>query len=629
MFKQGISLLCLGLACAHPALAQPDHPRWPPGDYALCYGSWDQEKIGRAHAFDLVVVHPGHDFRQITPDIVTSIQRGKDGLRGTQDDVIVLAYVSIGEDDQPPAGPPGPQGGYPKRFLDQVRYVFEKSGERRYGENGKPFILPGKDGIPDENGVWGSYYVDAGDPEWQSQVLARTQRLHQEFGVDGFFLDTLDTASPWGNYASTQARMAALLQRIRKTHPDRLIVGNRGMFLLDQHAAAFTQSLDGMLYESLYALWDWEENEGFLSPWVRGDYQVYKDPVLPASRKPPGFHLFFVNYLNPQQADYFPMLHAIEDLVGRKGVSHYVSDPLLQGLASPYSSTFPQQGGPPLPELGQLSVSELPEGRFRLDLEWQEPNPRDDLILDVRWGPESSEPVLLPSLPVDPANFVRHGERVRGYVEGVGLEPGTPYHLYARLVGKSRSQRTPYLQVSLTSASNASMAWVRELQAQALEGSVELSWKSNRPGPFRIFQGDRPDRLREIQRADKSPARVKGLVNGLSQYFSVATLDGNLAPALRARAQDCTPPLSPTEVVLQTRGNQVSLQWSPSADAKSYKVYCLRPPEKYRIPLKVEAPQTQVQLGALAKGKYHLWVTAVDAAGNESRRNQKLELEVR
>lgn len=656
MFRTLLSIAIASALLAPPALARPSHPKWPPKDYALCYGHWDEDRVARAHQFDLVVVHPGHDFSTFTPELVDRLKRGRDGLAGTADDVVVLAYVSIGEDDQPPAGPPtarplsGPsffangkwsqaKAGYPTRFLDQVAYLFESNGERRYGPNGKPVSQPGQDGIPDENGVWGSYYVNAGDVEWQDMVLQRTRRLQEEFRVDGFFLDTLDTASPWGSYRYSQPQMVSMLGRIRKAHPDHFVLANRGMFLLDTHPKEFISSIDGLLYESLYAIWDWGAQQGVQSPWVVGDYAAYKSPLLGASRRPPGFHLFFVNYLNPQQPDFFPIMHAVEDLVGRAGVSNYVSDPLLHGVSQPYSQIFPEQSSAGLPELGQLSVLEQSQGRFAVDLELSRLGDQrlgQDVFLDVRWGtvrPPEAEIALLPALRVDPSKFFAEGDRLRGRVEGVGFEKGTKYFIFARLVGKQRAQRTPYLEVSLTTAQGPQPSQVSELQASSLESSVQLAWKG-KASRYRIYRGSSPAQLQAVAEAKGSPFQVMGLTNGVPQYFSVAALDdqdreGALCPPILARAEDCTPPNSPTELEIQTQGKQVSLTWSPVQDAKTYKVYCTLASEKYRIPVVVEAPQTQLSLGRLARGKYRVWVTAVDSAGNESRRNQRLEVEMK
>ena len=632
------TLLALALL-ALPAAAKPQHPKWPPKDYAICYGAWTPEMVQRAHQYDLVVVHPGDDFANLTPQLVSQLKNGKDGQAGTADDVMVLGYVTIGEDDQVPAGPPRPGAGptayinktwrqekqnYPTRYLDQQAYVFEKNGERRYGENGKPLTTAGQDGVPDENGVWGSYYVDAGDAQWQSTVLAKMGRLQNELHVDGFFLDTLDTASPWGNYSFSQGHMAGLLKAIRKAYPDRFILANRGMFLLESDTQAYVSSMDGLLYESLYCIWDWGAKRGVVSPWAVGDVGYLKDPVLPAAAKY-GFHMFYINYLDPSQDDFYPLMHSIEDLVGHKGISNYVSDPLLQGLGAPISEVFPENGGAP-PELGNLSLQELPLGRFQLKYEVNGLDGRvlgKDLFLDVRVGKEKRDVALQDTVRVDYSK--------PGQVEGVGLEKGTTYTVYARVVGKARSCRTPYLEVSFTTATSAGGAQVTELAATPLESSVKLVWKDAGNHSYRIYQGPNPWQLTAVGTSQGRTYTATGLQNNQPMYFAVSALDGaaegNLCRPVLSRAEDCTPPSSPKEVVINARAGVFNVTWPAVAGAKTYKVYCLGKGEKYRIPVRTE--ETSVELPRLGAGKYQLWVTSVDDAGNESRRNQLIEAEIK
>jgi hypothetical protein len=595
--------------------------------------------VQRAHQYDLVVVHPGDDFANLTPQLVNQLKNGKDGQAGTADDVIVLGYVTIGEDDQVPAGPPRPGAGptayvnkswrqeklnYPTRYLDQQAYVFEKNGERRYGENGKPLTMAGQDGVPDENGVWGSYYVDAGDPQWQSMVLAKMAKLQNELHVDGFFLDTLDTASPWGNYSFTQGHMAGLLKAIRKAYPDRFILANRGMFLLESDTQAYVSSIDGLLYESLYCVWDWGARRGVVSPWAVGDVGYLKNPVLPAAAKY-GFHMFYINYLDPSQDDFYPLMHSIEDLVGRTGISNYVSDPLLQGLGRPISEIFPENGAAP-PELGNLSLQELPLGRFQLKYEVSGLDGRvlgKDLFLDVRVGKEKRDIALQDTVKVDYSR--------PGLVEGVGLEKGTTYTVYARVVGKARSCRTPYLEVSFTTATSAGAPQVTDLAATPLESSVKLVWKDTGNHSYRIYQGSNPWQLSAVGTSQGRSYTATGLQNNQPMYFAVSalegTVEGNLCRPVLSRAEDCTPPSSPKEVVIKARGGVFNVTWPAVAGAKTYKVYCLAKGEKYRIPVRTE--ETTVELPRLGAGKYQLWVTSVDDAGNESRRNQLIEAEIK
>lgn len=641
------SLLIASL-CFSVAAARPTHPKWPPHDYALNYGAWDAASVQRAHQFDLVVAHPGDDFDNLNADLVRQIQVGKDGEKGTPDDVIVLAYVTVGEDDRPPAGPPrsgesgsGPlvwagqslkatQGGYPPRYLDQVSYEFGKDGERKFAENGKPLTAKGHDHVPDENGVWGSYYVNPADKDWQRLLLAKMHRL-EALGVDGFFLDTLDTASPWGNYSFTQPQMASTLQLLRKSFPDRFLLGNRGMFLLKDHRQAYLSSLDGVLYESMYSIWDWGAQRGVVSPWVVGDYWELKNSLRPAAQG--NLHLFFVNYLDPNQWDFYPLLHSIEDLVGRTGISNYVSDPLLQKIQPPLSELFPEQGGSP-PELGRLSLSELPLGRFRLACEISGMQGRalgQDLFLDVRFAkeiPAAAEDIaLLPQAYIDYKALSPGDENGwQGSVEGVGMEQGTPYTVFARVVGKARSVRTPFLHVSFTTPRTGAPAQVTDLGTTALDGKIRLHWK---PSPqavsYKVYRGDSPLQLQPLGTTQTPTFLVTDVPNSHPYYFSVTPLnaagvEGSLARPLLGRAEDCTPPAVPTGVSAQaSAGGHLDVSWSPVQDAQSYKVYCLRDKEKYRIPLRIAAPDTTASVSGVAPGRYRVRVTSVDAAGNESR----------
>src|SRR5450631_1106048 len=66
--------------------------------YLIYYGNWTAGQVDYARTnYHLVILHPAGN---ITSNQVATIRRGKDNLAGTDDDVMVLAYLSIGEDDQ-------------------------------------------------------------------------------------------------------------------------------------------------------------------------------------------------------------------------------------------------------------------------------------------------------------------------------------------------------------------------------------------------------------------------------------------------------------------------------------------------------------------------------------------------
>src|SRR5262249_42079868 len=63
-------------------------------NFLVNYGPWDAAKIAIAQHYDVVVVHPSQG---VTRDIVRQIQQGVDP-NNPADDVLVLGYISIGED---------------------------------------------------------------------------------------------------------------------------------------------------------------------------------------------------------------------------------------------------------------------------------------------------------------------------------------------------------------------------------------------------------------------------------------------------------------------------------------------------------------------------------------------------
>src|SRR5688572_6099596 len=70
--------------------------------YLIYYGNWDAAKIDTARLnYRLVILHPS--VSNITPSGIATIRSGPDNTSGSSDDVKVLAYISVGEDDRPGA----------------------------------------------------------------------------------------------------------------------------------------------------------------------------------------------------------------------------------------------------------------------------------------------------------------------------------------------------------------------------------------------------------------------------------------------------------------------------------------------------------------------------------------------
>jgi hypothetical protein len=270
--------------------------------YVVNYGPWSADDIAIGKSVQLAIVHPkGGDA---TRALVASLQAGASAADPT-DDVLVLCYVSVGEDlrtsrladAQVRADPrfrgdgtgprvdprgPGASGG----ALDGVDprglpsnggtgyaafYLDDNSVNNSASHTG--------DGIPDRNPAFGSLFVNAGAPGWYETVDGMTldgpdslaglrEVLTADYGrgldCDGVFLDTIDTAEPnaftnpstWvqTNYEWTAPGFGAFIRRVHAAYPSKLILQNRGLFFFDprhpQYAFNARGAVDFVLFES-------------------------------------------------------------------------------------------------------------------------------------------------------------------------------------------------------------------------------------------------------------------------------------------------------------------------------------------------------------------------------------------
>ena len=117
----------------------------------------------------------------------------------------------------------------------------------------------------DENPAWpGTRRIDIRHRSWTDLVLTEIIPSIAAKGFTGILLDTLDTPpylerlDPDGNRGMRQAAVE-LVQAIRRTFPDTLLIMNRGYDLLPDT----TDSLDGMVAESLLTTTDANAADGY------------------------------------------------------------------------------------------------------------------------------------------------------------------------------------------------------------------------------------------------------------------------------------------------------------------------------------------------------------------------------
>ncbi len=313
----------------------------PCDSYAVYYGPLDDTTVEKLKVFDLVILHPG-DFgdQPITRTHIAALQAAG---------VIVLGYVSIGE--EPPGTPQAGQGLGPvyakaDSLCDGVpnRYCQENGAASYYlDEITNTTALPGHDGLPDTNGEWGSHYVDPASSGWRDRVQrCGTVYLDCNFygadyvlytlGADGLFLDTVDMASPWGFYDYALDDMADFICQLSDEYPDRYIVINRGVFYADPLYGAdqVRPCINGLLFEAYYSEWDWEKQEGRVSPWFPDNRDNWAPKLNAQGVMTDGYSLFALDYFTSTQT--LSITHQISETVTRWDWLAYISTPYLDTI---------------------------------------------------------------------------------------------------------------------------------------------------------------------------------------------------------------------------------------------------------------------------------------------------------
>ncbi|HXU63625.1 MAG TPA: hypothetical protein VN962_18130 [Polyangia bacterium] len=314
--------------------------------YISNYGPWNDASVGAAQHADLVIAHPAN--AKLTRADVQRLQAGANPS-DPHDDVLVLCYVSAGEDlrthglsdDQIRADPrfrgdgTGPR--IDPRGPDASGHGLDGLDPRGVPSNGgtgfASFYLDDNDvqnsgrhvgdGFPDRNQIFQSFFVNAGDPAWfdvvdqmtmdsPDQLAGLREVLTPDYGrglnCDGVFLDTIDTAAP-NSYTNAQSAneskfewtapgFGAFIRRVHQTYPNKLILQNRGVFFFDarhpQYAYNARGAIDFLLFESFRL----DSNRG--EQWNAIEYPDNRYNVAPKlmaeANRPDGFRVLSLGY---------------------------------------------------------------------------------------------------------------------------------------------------------------------------------------------------------------------------------------------------------------------------------------------------------------------------------------------
>lgn len=191
--------------------ASDARPRFKKIDsYACYYGKGQEDALSKRGAAIIEVASQ-------TPESIAAIRKN-----GT----LAIGYISAGEDANLRKGDEKGPGGFDSAYYDR-----------------------NNDDKPDRNETWNSYYTNAGSEAWIQHFLGEAKRLREEYGVDGFFLDTVESFTL---YTENRKPMVALIRKLREENPEAIIVLNRGWDLLPD----LDGTVDGLMYESFTLSYD-------------------------------------------------------------------------------------------------------------------------------------------------------------------------------------------------------------------------------------------------------------------------------------------------------------------------------------------------------------------------------------
>jgi hypothetical protein len=343
----------------HGAARHVDH-------YLANYGSWTAADLMIAQHYQLVIAHPGHG--QLTRATVAALQGGQSSS-DPRDDVLVLCYISVGEDlrtnglsnDQIRADSRFRGDGTGPR-IDPRGWMADGSSLAGIDPKGAPssggtgfasYYLDDNDvhdsanhvgdGFPDRNQIFGGLFVNAGDPSWFDVIDSMTvdgadqhagmrELLTPSYGrgldCDGLFLDTIDTAAPnsYTNASSanqsefewTAPGFAAFIRHLHQAYPDRVVLQNRGLFFFDPRHTQYPYNargaIDFVLFESFRL------NSDTFEQWDPIHYPDNRYDVAPKlmaeANRPDGFRVLSLGYAEGPPDQMSPLTLVGQSTVG-------------------------------------------------------------------------------------------------------------------------------------------------------------------------------------------------------------------------------------------------------------------------------------------------------------------------
>lgn len=220
--------------------------------YLVYYDTWDDNKIDSVrNKFKVIIVHPGNDATSISSNQIEKLKN----VNSTK----VFGYLTIGEDDTCSGDEYQDEtkklkcGREKLPYNDKLGPVVLSNGTRKLQKNGYPSYLVdlNNDKKPDINKDWESFYIDAGNDSWKKLVLERAAKV-ANLGVDGFFLDTIDTAQ---DFKESRSGMLDLISKLKTTNfnnKQMILIANRGLFFFKKGQCEICNSVSAVMFENLF-----------------------------------------------------------------------------------------------------------------------------------------------------------------------------------------------------------------------------------------------------------------------------------------------------------------------------------------------------------------------------------------
>lgn len=344
--------------------------------YLIYYGGdFSQQNIDIMKTFDVVVLHPSSNG--VTPRVIKTLQDA--GVS------YVLGYISIGEDAPRSGELPITHQGKGPIYKDESSQamVYQNQGIASFYMDSvyNPSLAHYEhDAIPDTNGTFGGYFIYpnsdwhwvlnemriGGNPQvfTQRQYVAGLKQISGQrdlnsldskfanFGFDGFFLDTIDTAGPYtaeGWYPWVAEAMQKTVKFISDSYPNSIILANRGSFYYQAGLYNSTYNIkpidysirpyiNAMLFES-YML-DSDASHTGISPFFSDNHENVAPKLMSEANRPDGFTITNMDYMMNRPSELYDQLFTT--VVKESGWVTYLS---LTGFIDTIDLDFPQKLG--------------------------------------------------------------------------------------------------------------------------------------------------------------------------------------------------------------------------------------------------------------------------------------------